>query len=229
MRHVRPALVIGIILGLGIVWLSYEYGGMQAGFNRFEAAADVTELREQIEAQAEEIEALRQQLAVQETSSDIDEGAYDEIEVRLLELQTQVADQQKDLAFYRGIMAPESQAEGLQLKEIELQTLSEPNVYRMHLILVQAINHSRIVSGEVRVFVEGNQGNDAASFDLTELRVEGQGNDPLAFSFRYFQNLERDIRLPDNFLPERINIEVVPNRRSSRTIRETFDWTVQDG
>lgn len=221
-------MILVAVLGLGLIWLAYEYGRMQAGFNRFEAADAVAELRDLNESQADEIARLSQQLAVQEASSSIDSESYHEIEERLVEMQRQLADQQKDLAFYRGIMAPESQAEGLQLKELEIQALSESGAYRMHLVLVQAVNHSRIVSGEVRVYVEGSQGDDTASLDLSEMVLDGQGNPPLAFSFRYFQDLQRDIRLPDDFSPERINVEVVPNRRSSRTIRESFDWKVQE-
>jgi len=45
-----------------------------------------------------------------------------------------------------------------------------------------------------------------------------------AFSFRYFQDFDRQLVLPDGFTPERITVEVRSKTRSISSIEESFDW-----
>ena len=49
------------------------------------------------------------------------------------------------------------------------------------------------------------------------------------FSFRYFQDFEREIVLPDGFMPERIKIEVHSRTRSIDSIEESFSWATSLG
>ena len=50
-----------------------------------------------------------------------------------------------------------------------------------------------------------------------------------AFSFRYFQDFDREIVLPDGFTPERITIEVRSRTRSISSIEETYSWETTPG
>ena len=151
----RVNWAIALLMMSSAIWLSFEYGRMQGGFFVLEAVETESDLRQQIAGLTTTSDGLRQQVAVLETSSRIDEEAYSQVEERLVELQQKLAERQKDLNFYRGIMAPESQAEGLQIKEMNLLQLAEAKYFRLHLVLMQAINHSRIVSGRVRISVDG--------------------------------------------------------------------------
>ena len=220
---------IALLMLFGVIWLSFEYGRMQAGFFVLEAVEMERDLREQIADLTATSDSLRQQMAVLETSRQIDEEGYAQVKERLLELQQELAERQKDLNFYRGIMAPESQAEGLQIKEMNLLQLAEAKYFRLHLVLMQAINHSRIVSGQVRISVDGVQDGKSVTLDLSQLSRSGKQIEPVVFSFRYFQEFERELVLPDGFVAERINVEPVPSRRPSRAVRQSFDWQPQTG
>ncbi len=220
---------IALIMVAWAIWLSFEYGRMQAGFFILEAVEMESDLRQQITDLNLSSDALRQKMAVLEASSRIDEEAYSQIEDRLLELQQELAERQKDLNFYRGIMAPESQAEGLQIKEMNLVQLAEPKYFRLHLVLMQAINHSRIVSGQVRISVDGVQDGKSVTLELSQLGRPDEQIEPIVFSFRYFQEFERELVLPEGFVAERINVVPVPSRRPSRAVRQSFDWQPQTG
>ncbi len=220
---------IALIMVAGAIWLSFEYGRMQAGFFILEAVEMESDLRQQITDLNMSSDDLRQKMAVLEASSRIDEEAYSQIEDRLLELQQELAERQKDLNFYRGIMAPESQAEGLQIKEMNLLQLAEAKYFRLHLVLMQAINHSRIVSGQVRISVDGVQGGKSVTLELSQLGRPDEQIEPIVFSFRYFQEFERELVLPEGFVAERINVVPVPSRRPSRAVRQSFDWQPQTG
>ncbi len=44
------------------------------------------------------------------------------------------------------------------------------------------------------------------------------------FSFRYFQGLDREIALPDGFVPERVRLEVRSRTRSISGIEVSYSW-----
>ncbi|MCZ6715632.1 MAG: hypothetical protein O6946_01050 [Gammaproteobacteria bacterium] len=225
----RVNWAIALLMMSSAIWLSFEYGRMQAGFFVLEAVETESGLRQQIADLTATSDGLRQQVAVLETSTRIDEEAYSQVEERLVELQQELAERQKDLNFYRGIMAPESQAEGLQIKEMNLLQLAEAKYFRLHLVLMQAINHSRIVSGRVRISVDGAHDGKSVTLDFSQLSRPGEEIEPIVFSFRYFQEFERELVLPEGFVAERINVEPVPSRRPSRAVRQSFDWKPQTG
>jgi hypothetical protein len=58
---------------------------------------------------------------------------------------------------------------------------------------------------------------------LSQLLPE-EADSTWVFSFRYFQDFERRLLLPDGFTPERITIEVRSKTRSISSIEESFDW-----
>jgi hypothetical protein len=50
-----------------------------------------------------------------------------------------------------------------------------------------------------------------------------------AYSFRYFQDFDRLLVLPDGFTPERITVEVRSRTRSISSIEESFAWVTSQG
>ena len=42
------------------------------------------------------------------------------------------------------------------------------------------------------------------------------------FKFKYFQNFEGDLIIPDGFVPSRVNVKVTSNRVS---LDKTFSWS----
>ena len=84
-----------------------------------------------------------------------------------------------------------------------------------------------VVSGSVALQIEGVQNNKPLQLSLADVDESAARDGSVAFKFRYFQNLEQKITLPDGFEPKAINVEV----RSSRLapVRESFPWQVQEG
>ena len=77
----------------------------------------------------------------------------------------------------------------------------------MRLVLVQSLQHDRKVTGDVSLVVQGQEGGVTTSYSYAELLpADASANWP--FSFRYFQDFDKELVLPDGFLPEKINVEV---------------------
>jgi len=47
----------------------------------------------------------------------------------------------------------------------------------------------------------------------------------LAYTFRYFQELEQEVILPIGFTPDRIDVEISPQDPKGEQILESFQWS----
>jgi hypothetical protein len=145
------------------------------------------------------------------------------VESSLGELQAQIQAQEEELVFYRGIVSPQDRIAGLRIQSLEVLPNDGEGRYLVRLLLIQAIVHSRSVSGAVKLQLEGVQGGQTTSFDAAELVVPGESYD-MAYEFRYFQGLEAELALPLGFEPQRITVEIWPNEARAERINQTFEW-----
>ncbi|NND59449.1 MAG: hypothetical protein HKN49_04200 [Gammaproteobacteria bacterium] len=224
----RRARVVWLTLSLAAVlggFILYEYGQYRGGFNQRAADQQAAALNARIVALNTENDRLRQRIATLETSLQVDHEAYDKVENTLADLQAEIQAQREELAFYRGIVSPPDGATGLQIREMELTEGPQASLYRVRLVLVQASRHDRRVSGVVSLSVEGARNGAPVTYSLADLSPGD--NTPLGFSFRYFQDLEQELVLPEGFVPDRVNVEVSPRGRRAQVIRRSFDWAVQ--
>lgn len=216
-----------VAVGLLIVvcgYLVFEFGRIQANYNIVDAARERQELEDRIAKLNAEIVSLNEEVALLETHRDIDSEAYKQVEGSLTELQATIQAQKDEIAFYRGIISPEDGTSGLRVQDLRLSRGEDERSYNVRLVLVQALKHDRKVTGDVNLTIEGTQDGATMTYAYTQLLPEAE-EDSWAFSFRYFQDFDREIVLPDGFTPERINIEVRSRTRSISSIEQSFVWT----
>ncbi len=220
----------GLLLGLLVVigYLVFEFGRIQGGYNVVDAANERGAYEERIAGLEDEIVALEQEVALLETHREIDREAYKEVEGSLTALQAKIQEQRDAIAFYRGIVSPADGNKGLRVQDLKLTRGKEEREFNLRLVLVQAMQHDRKVSGDVNLSVEGSQDGVEKSYAFTEL-LPPEASKAWAFSFRYFQDFDRQIVLPDGFTPERIRVEVRSRTRSISSIEESFAWVTSQG
>ena len=222
---VRAVLAVLIVVA---GYLVFEYGRISAGYDIVDAAAERAALQQDIAIRDERIAELEQAVAVLETHREIDRAAYKEVEQSLLDLQGKIQEQQDAIAFYRGIVSPEDGRPGLRVQDFRLTRGSEERSFNLRLVLVQAKKHDRKVSGDVALTVEGLENGVARSYELADL-LPDDADKGWPFAFRYFQDFDREIILPDGFTPERVNVEVRSRTRSIASIEESFAWATSQG
>lgn len=216
----RAALVL---VALAIGYLVYEFGRIQANYNIVEVGNERQAYEDHIAALDQEIVTLKEQVAMLETHRNIDREAYKEVEASLTALQAKIQEQKDAIAFYRGIVSPQDGAAGLKVQDLKLTRGDAERVYNVRLVLVQSLKHDRKVSGDVEISVEGELGGTAATYAYADL-LPDEADASWPFSFRYFQDFDREIVLPDGFTPERITIHVRSRTRSIDSIEETYSW-----
>jgi hypothetical protein len=221
----RAAIAVATIIG---GYLLFEFGRLQADYNIVEAVSERRAYEEEIQELEEQIAALKQEVALQETHREIDREAYEVVEARFAELEEKIQEQRDAIAFYRGIVSPNDGSRGLRVQDLKLSRGSEERRYNLHVVLVQVMQHDRTVKGVVELSVEGAQDGVSTSYAMKQL-LPDDGNSNWPFAFRYFQDFERELILPDGFTPEKINIEVISTTKTISNVKQSFDWRVGQG
>lgn len=142
-----------------------------------------------------EVELTVEQLANIKAQELLKEAAEQKFEVK------------KQLAFYEKIMAPEKEAAGLFVENINIVASKTPNQYHYQVTLVQQQLKRRYSKGYIELVFEGQQDNKAVKFALSE--VAELSKKDLKFSFQYFQIINGEFTLPPNFTPERVLISAI--------------------
>jgi hypothetical protein len=218
------ALWAGIAITIGVsAYLSFEFGRIQADYNIIEVAADRRAFVNRIEALEDEIASLKEEVALLQTHSSIDKAAYKDVEANLTQLQRKIQEQRDAIEFYRGIISPADGGRGLRVQDLKLSKGTEDREYNVRLVLVQVMQHDRSVKGEVDFSLDGAQDGAAVTYTLEQLLPPDADNE-WSFSFRYFQNFDRQLLLPEGFKPERVNIEVRSKTKSIASVKQSFPW-----
>jgi len=222
----RRSVFIGAALGaLLVLYGIYEWGRFQGGYSKFAEIQRRRELTSKVETLEEANAKLRTEIAAAQLARDIDRKAYADVEGTLADLQAQVLKHREELTFYRGIVSPEDGIGGLRIQRFQVLTGAADNHFRLRVVLVQSMRQESVVSGAMSIQIEGVRDNKPAALMLADAGGETRADGQVPFQFRYFQNLEQNIELPEGFEPKAVNVEV----RSSRIapVRESFPWQVQ--
>lgn len=219
-------LLAALAIGLGMIWAAFELGQSRAGFNRLEAQNRERELRDELIRREAAREQLREKIALLETDARIKHESYKQLETELQSLQARVQAQAEDLEFYQRVVAVDEK-EGLRVQDLQLGRGAQGGSYTLRLVLAQALRNDRRISGTLKLELEGRRDGAPASLALNELTPDRQAS--LDFSFRYFQNLQSELRVPEGFVPERVNVTLSPSGKKAKSVEQSFAWLLQSG
>lgn len=226
----RTWLVRAVVVALIIVsgYLVFEFGRIEAGYDIIEAGNSSQAYEQHIDQLDGEISVLKQEVAILETNITVDHESYKEVEANLTTLQIKIQEQRDAIAFYRGIISPTDGNSGLRVQDLKLTRGKAEREFNVRLVLVQAMKHDRKVSGDVNLTIVGDQNGIETTYVFAQL-IPNDADKAWVYSFRYFQDFDRLLVLPDGFTPERITVEVRSRTRSISSIEESFAWVTSQG
>ena len=138
----------------------------------------------------------------------------------LTKLHTVNAGLETELGFFRKIMVPGETDQGIHVERLSV-SLSTASTYVIEATLIQVAERPTIVSGSVKLEIQGMQNGEAVRLMAADL---GGSPTNLDFRFRYFQALEQTIELPTEFLPSRIKVAVIGKK--GMPVEAEFVWPV---
>jgi hypothetical protein len=215
----------GAVIALLALYIVYELGRYDAGYDRQAASQQRTELEVQIEHLERADRELRTKLAEADT---ITAGrAHEQAEeARAIgELQAQVARQSQELAFYRGVVAQNAASIGVKIEQLHITAGAKPGTFQVHLSLVRAGRPDALASGTVHFTLLGSSAQGARSLDLAALTAGRQHE--LRYDLRYLESLDQELAVPAAFRPEQLDVELQSSRRDIAPLSQTFLWTVE--
>lgn len=215
----RHALRVGaLLLALGA---AFEGGRWVAGYSVITAMAGRAELESRIDQMTGNESMLRRELASAEVGRRIDREATREAQRMLGELQAEVARQQQELQFYRGVLAREFGAGTLRVQELTVRTAGADS-FVLSVMLVQAGARDTMARGELALTIDGTRAGALARLPLAD--VTGDRRRTVPFSLRYFQALEVPVTLPAGFVPASVTVELRSSTAGTAPERRTFPW-----
>ena len=223
----RRLIVIGVIALLLVfaLYIVYELGRYNAGYDRLEVAQQRTELEVEIEKLNKSNRDLRTQLAELDTIRIGRAREQAEVTRAIGDLQAQVARQTQELAFYRGIVAQGAAAVGVKVQQLRITPGPKSQRFVVHMALVRSVRPDNVAVGSVALSVDGTTSDGkTTTLDLQALTAAKQKE--LPFNFRYFENLDEDLVLPAGFQPEKVSVEVRSNKKDIAPASQSFPWSV---
>jgi len=113
----------------------------------------------------------------------------------------------KQLAFYEKVMAPEKEAAGLLVENVKITAGKVANQYHFQVTLVQQRLKRRYSKGYIELTFEGRDGEKEVTHKLAQISKLTQKD--LKFSFQYFQIINGEFTLPENFSPETVLVSAI--------------------
>jgi hypothetical protein len=227
-RHepVRRVLLwsIAAVLALFAMYIVYEFGRFNAGYDRLSVAQERTEYQVQIERLERTTRDLRTQLAELDTMRVGRARERAELSRSIGELQAQVARQTQELAFYRGVVAPSEATLGVKIQQLRITATDHPDHYRVRMTMLQSARPDEAVVGTLALTLDGEAGGNEASLDFAALTAGKLHEQSL--NFRYFESYDQEIIVPGAFRPERLTVEVRSARKGVAPLTQSFLWRV---
>jgi hypothetical protein len=219
-------VVAAVALACMALFVAFEWGRTNAGFDGRSARLQRSDLRDEIGKLEAENRRLRLQYAAQESERVGQVRERAELARTIGDLQAEVAQATSDLAFYRSIAGDKSPGEAVKIQELRVKRAAAPDSYLLRLVLGRPLGREDSISGTIRMTFEGTTVATPVNLDLSS--VSGISNGELPFSYRYSQTIEQPIQLPAGFSPARTVVQITPGRKGVNPVQASFVWTVDN-
>lgn len=213
----RVIAVAAVVVMLSVYYFARNFIADELIYANYHVEA----LKQDLKDALEQLEAEKGRTSIAEREVDIVRRANALLRVSERERQDEIASLQADLTFYRRLGGANGSQAALALHYLELQTTQSPRVYRIIFTLTQNLRWAAVISGRVQLGIDGIQ--DGVAVHLTEEQLLAESTEPLNFQFKYFQQIERLITLPEGFEANQLTVRL--RSGSLRTpVEQSMQW-----
>jgi hypothetical protein len=168
----------------------------------------------------DQIEQLQQRVATLSRSDQISREANRDLQGTLAERDEEIAGLRADVAFYERLVGATAQRRGLTVHALRMLPQND-TAWHFATTLTQNLNRGAVSTGRLTLSIEGTRAGKLHKLDWAALRQlpDAPG---IAYSFKYFQQVEGDIFLPAGFSPVRVTVRLQP--QSGAAAEQSFTW-----
>jgi hypothetical protein len=181
-------------------------------------------LQEKLDEYQHAYQEANESLVMQTQSSKVDDQSNQQLIDSIKQLRDTQMQLEAELQFYRNIMAPELSKEGLTIADFEVLSTSASDTSRFKLVLTQAGKQEQFIKGKVELKIQGLLNGKPKTFAFSELGTFQSKH--FQFQFRYFQNIEGEIVLPQGFTAEQVTISAkTQGLRKNQQAEKKVNWS----
>jgi hypothetical protein len=210
-----------------LCFFTYRYGLDVGIATRFEVVQEREALRQQLTTSEQRITAMRQEVATLRLGEEVDTKATEEVRETVESLQSQLAELNEEIRFYKGVMIPDADSKGLRIERMNLRALANEGRFSYSLLLTQVVDKHDYVQGGVEIKLVGRQADETVELNLGSMSTENKSSE--RFRFRYFQNIEGELEIPSDFEPEAVMVIAQPSGNRAQRLEKRFDWQLVGG
>jgi hypothetical protein len=221
----RRALFLGTAAAIAalILYAMFELGRYDAGYRVVDSVRGALSASSRVRELEAENSRLRTELEAADVARRIDREGYGEVQRSLGDMQSQIARLTQDLSFYRGLVQPDA---SVHVKVQQMQIVPEtPSQYRLKFVLMQTGKPDSVVSGTISVTIDGLLSGKPRGLSFADVSLNHRVS--LAYSFRYFEDYDEVVQLPQGFEPTRVGVELHSGKDLSHAFRQAFVWKAQ--
>ncbi|GAB3380708.1 DUF6776 family protein [Lysobacter fragariae] len=197
-------------------WGLWQVYGPVSGDPRAQLGASK---RENARLQSEQ-EQLRQRIATLTRSDQISRDANRDVQGALADRDEEIAGLRADVAFYERLVGATAQRRGLSVHAMKLQAQQGP-AWHFTTTLTQNLNRGAVSDGTLSLTVEGTRAGKLQKLSWNDLRQQPSAQG-VGYSFKYFQQVEGDVFLPEGLTPVKVTVHLQPSGGSA--IDQSFTW-----
>jgi len=172
---------------------------------------------------ADQTPALQAQISQLQLQAEADQHTLNELRNDLRQRAADIAALEDMLAFYRAVLAPEEADAPVVIRPPELVKLGDALRWRLSIVVHRSEEGDALYRGQLSVVVRGEGPGEPVLSSLGEVD-SATASSVFPLRFRYLQELQVVISLPEAFLPETIESVVTLTGPVRRTLRRSDRW-----
>lgn len=174
---------------------------------------------------------LEQQLANLSVGAKVDRESVNSVRLLLKDSEQTIADLTEEISFYKGLMSPSELDKGLSIRGLELTPIPDSKRIHFKLVLQQTALKHGLLKGSVSVTLVGVETDEQGKvverrYPLAELSDDISKN-TIALRFKYFQNIEGDLLLPENFNVQKVALIAKAVTPKKVVVEELINWSLR--
>ena len=172
---------------------------------------------------ADQNAALQDQINQLHLQAEVDQQTLNELRDNLRQRAADIAALGDMLAFYRSVLAPEEADVPVVIRPPELIKLGDDSRWRLSMLVHRGEEGDAVYRGELSVVVRGD-GPGEPILSVLGMVDSTTTSGVFPLRFRYLQEFQVVISLPEAFLPEAIESVVTLTGPVRRTLRRSDRW-----
>jgi len=215
------AMVLTIVVAAVLLFIVWQLSSVKVVPETTDLQNEVRFLSGELETLTGRMELAQARLVVSEQEADVIRQANRLLRADESERQDELSQLRSELDFYRRLAGTGGEQSGLDVYRAEVIPTESGKVFQFILTLTQNIRRASIITGRARMDIEGTMENRPLTLYWSQIS-DGETPEP-SFRFKYFQQLEGYLTLPDGFKPTRLLVTLEAKGQRKPVIRK-YSW-----